>query len=534
MQKDLCAGIVSLALVVALASCGGSNDQSSKAASNGASPELHWGVVTFPGPIDWTKNVSTGSQIVAIESLSVQNLMEFEPDGKVKPGLASSVSHPNPTTYIYRIKPGIRFSDGKPLTAADVVYSLDRNVTGKESWTKESWEDVSSISSRGSATVVVKLKRPSAIWEDILAFSGEVSEKAQAVRVGEKALGTPKDLLIGTGPWMFDSYKPEASVELSQNPYWTGPKRPAGNITVNLFKSEAAEALALRAGEIAGTFNYLNPKVFTNIPGVRQLAAPGNSVDFIGVNMKMAPFNNVHVRRALAYATDVKAMIAALFPGDTATQDPTVMPASLFAGVGPASQATKMLSSLPRYDFNLAAAKQELARSPYPHGFTTKIEIEATAGAEVSCAQIFATDLAKIGITANIDSLAPDQITSLFGKKVTINFTEYYSAYPDPEGLMSFLYPPSQIEPPGSGLNFAQYDNAEVNRLEPQSLATVNPTRRLQTIGKLLRIVGAEVPYWPLYSREQLGSLSEKYVWPRFSAWTMAWTAWGMDVKPAS
>jgi peptide/nickel transport system substrate-binding protein len=538
MRKCLCAS-AALVLAIAAAGCGSGKSQTASTGSGSAGssksyPELHWGVITFPGPIDWTKNVSTGSQLVAIESLAVQNLMEFEPNGKVKPGLASSVEHPDPTTYVYHIRSGVRFSDGRPLTVADVVYSLDRNVYGKEAWAKAAWEDVASITGQSSSAVVIKLKRPSATWNDVLAFTGEVSEKAQAVQVGEKALGTPGHLPIGTGPWKLDSYKPEASVQLSRNPYWNGSPQPAEKITVSLFKTEASEALALRSNEIAGTFNYLNPRVFSNIPGVSLLAAPGNSVNFIGVNTRLAPFTNVHVRRALAYATDAEAMINALFPGGTATADQTFMPASLFKGLGSEAEVDAMLSSLPKYDYDLAAAKRELAKSPYPHGFTTKIEVEATAGAEVSCAEIFASDLAKIGITAKVDTLAPDEVAAMFGKKVTIDFNEYYSGYPDPESLMSFLLLPSQIEPPGTGLNFAQFVNEEVNRLEPESLEAVNPQKRLQLIGKLLHIVGEEAPYWPLYSRKQLGAISDKYVWPSFSAWTMAWTAWAMDVKLAS
>ncbi len=120
--------------------------------------------------ITWVQNVQ-------IESLVVQGLVEPEPSGKLKLGLASSVEHPNPTTYIYNIRKNVKFSDGRLLTAADVVYSLDQNIANKESGMKSFWVDVASISSRGNSTVVMKLKQPNPVWPDIIASSGQVYEK---------------------------------------------------------------------------------------------------------------------------------------------------------------------------------------------------------------------------------------------------------------------------------------------------------------------------------------------------------------------
>src|ERR1700733_3582153 len=218
MRKYLCAG-VALALALAIAGCGGSKSESGNAASKatGSSKqyaELHWGVTTFTGPIELLKTIQPS--MASAEQLAVQDLMEYEQSGKVKLGVATSVEQPHPTTYVYHLKP-VKFSNGAPLTAADVVFSLKRNLS-PEAWTKTYWEGVASIAARGDSTVVIKLKRPNAIWEDVLAATGQILEKAQVERVG-KALGTTGNLPIGTGPWKLDSYQPEASIQLSRNPY---------------------------------------------------------------------------------------------------------------------------------------------------------------------------------------------------------------------------------------------------------------------------------------------------------------------------
>ena len=537
MRKHPCVA-VGLVLAVALTGCGASKGSSTNAPSNGGGAgsskpyaELRWGMPAFSGVLDWTRNIVAQ---VPIESLAVNNLMEFETNGKVKPGLASSVEHPNPTTYVYHLK-AVKFSDGKPMTAADVVFSLGRNIHAKEAWAKQLWEDVASISELNNSTVVVKLKQPSAVFQQIVALTGQVIEKSAAEAVSEKELGTSGHPLIGTGPWKIDSYKPEVGVRLSRNRYWAGPQPPADNITVNLFKTEASLALALRSGAIVGASGYVAPKPFEAIPGIRQLTAPGATITLVSANTQSPPLSDVHVRRALAYASDAKGMIDALYPHGQAIEDPAMMPASLFAGLGSESEVKEVLDALPKYEFNLAKAKQELAKSAYPHGFSTEIEVEQVEEGSIASAEILSADLAKIGITAKVHEVPSADVAALmFGGKSKLEINNILALYPDPEGIMSTLLAPSQIKPPGSGFNSANYRNAEVDSLMSESLQTKDKAKRLQLIGKLLMIVGNEVPYWPLFTHALFGTLSERYVLPNFSYWTLYWSPWALGVKQTS
>jgi peptide/nickel transport system substrate-binding protein len=534
MRKYLCA-IAMLALSLTVAACGSSSNNSNTVASSSATgsaksyPELKWGMIAFPGAIDWSKN--PWNQAASIESLAVQDLVELGPNGEVKPAIASSVEHPNPTSYIYNIRSGVKFSDGKPLTVADVVYSLQRNLVGKEVWMKVFWEDVSSVAAHGPSAVLVKLKHPYAPWPAIVGSTSPIIEKAAAEKVGEKALGTPTGMLIGTGPWKFDNIKPEVSVQLSRNPYWKGPQPPAERISISIFKAESSEALALRSGAIDGTFSYLSLKSFENIPGTHQLTAPGSDVIVAAINTAQPPFNDVHVRRAIAYATNVKGAIEAVFPGH-AEEAVTVSPRSSFANMGPKNRVTSMLDALPKYEFNLEAAKRELAKSAYPHGFTTKVEVNANEQDSQLVAQILASDLSKIGITAKVYVLPLNE--DLYGKKTTIFVNEFFSIYPDADSLLAALLPSSNIRPPGNGFNQAEYKRPEVDKLLSEEAETLNRSRRLDVVEKLLGTIGAEVPYRPIYTADLLGSLSEKYVFPTFSPWTALFRPWALEVKLAS
>ncbi len=537
MRKYGCAGVAVL-LVLAVAGCGASKGTTTNAASGGAGssksyPELRWGLEGgFPAPIDCVK-ICYG-QSATIESLAVQSLMVFEPDGKVKPGLAGSVEQPNPTTYVYHLK-SAKFSDGNPLTAADVVFSLERSRSGKESVVKGQWADVASISAPNSTTVVIKLKRPSATFQDIVAAEGHVIERRAAEESTEKELGTPGHMLIGTGPWRFAGYTPEVGVQLSRNPYWTGSRQPADKISIQIFKNEASMALALRSDAIDGVDEYVSPKPFADIPGARRLSTSGEQTVLAFTNTKNHPFNDVHVRRALKYATDYKGIVAALYAPGEATEDSSIVPDSLLANLGSQAEVDQMIAALPKYEFDLTKARQELAKSAYPHGFSTTIEVTQGWETGVAASQILSADLAKIGINAPVhEASAAEETKWLTGKGTGISLTDAGVYYPDPLELIEERLGPNEIYPLGAGANVANYRNPEFDKLLSEAGESVDKHERLQMIGDLLRIVANEVPDWPLYSPGLFATLSDKYVLPGFSYWTQLFSPWALHVKLAS
>lgn len=396
------------------------------------------------------------------------------------------------------------------------------------------WEDVASVGEQNASTVVIKLKKPSPVWPEIMAFSSQVIEKAAAEKVGEKRVGTPGALPIGTGPWKLDNYKPEVEVNLSPNPYWTGRQRPATKIKISIFKEESTMALALRSGAIDGAFWYVGEKLFKDIPGTRQLtSSAAANLTFFGMNVHTPPLSDVHVRRAIAYAANVNGMIQALQESGLASEDRALGPTDLlYSGLGSSSAVNEELASLPNYAFNLAAAKRELAKSAYPHGFSTAVQAVAAESSSVLDAEVLASNLAKIGIKAKVEELSIDQETSLVGSKVKIFVSEYSAAYPDAAMLPGFMLSPTQIKP--GGANFAGYNNPTVNRLLSEQAETTDQDKRREILGKVLAMVGSEVPYRPLYTHKTWMSISDKYVYPTFSQWTFNFTPWALDVKLAN
>lgn len=525
------------AIAALVTGCGGGDHQQNGGASHIAAgtskpyAELHWGVTSLGDDLEFRKQVSNDT--TSLERLVVQSLVEFRPDGKVTLGLAESVAHPNATTYIYKLRPGVRFSDGRPLTVGDVVYSLDLNK-GKESQTISYWKDVSSVTAVGDSAVMVKLKRPNVLWQEYMAETGAILEKAAAEKVGEKKLGTLNGLPIGTGPWKFDSFTPEVDVKYSRNPYWTGPRPPAERITVSNYRLESALALALRSGAIDGAYTFFDPKLFVNIPHTQLLKAPSPEVEFVAMNTQAPPFNDVHVRRAVAYAANVRGMIEAFVPAGYAEEAQTVASTALFATAGSPSQVSEAVDSLPKYEFNLAAARRELAKSRYPHGFATTGQVPIGQPVTLGIAEVLATDLRKIGITMHIHEHTLAEYPAIFAGRFSLIVEGYPAFYPDPEALFGLLLPSTQISPPGPGFNMARFTNAEVDRLMSRQREVEDAARRLKMMVRIASIVAAEAPYRPLYSIKALAGLSDAFAYPTFSQWSILFTPWAMEVRKAA
>ncbi len=532
MKKYLNSGLA-VALMVVVAGCGGSSGQStsSKAASSAQYPELRVGTTNFPGAINYT--VNAWGTAVSIESLAVQGLIEVGPNYELRPLLASSIEHPNPTRYIYNIRSGVRFSNGKLLTAEDVAFSLRQNISAPEALWKPFYEDVASISTRGPA-VVVRLKKPDAIWPVVLAASDQIVEQAQVEKVGEQKLGTPNALPIGTGPWKFDSYAPEVSVQLSRNPYWHGPPQSARNVTITLFKSESAMELAMRSGGIDAAYGFESQREFGAIPNAHLEAGPEIMDDFLSVNVASAPFDDIHVRRAVAYAIDTHGITKALFSGKGAAPGgPTIISPAGFSDF-PSSQVSAMEAALPKYSYDLAAAKRELAKSAYPHGFSTEVMAATSEPLLVTGAQIVAADLAKIGITAKVRPITPTEYADLYGKKIKVLLTETAPGFADPDGTLPSLVSAAFIRPPGDGINVAEFSTPEIAKLlvEEQGEAG-SEARRLQMLGKIFKIVNTEAAYLQLLTHSFFLSLSNKFVASRWSLYSDLYTPWAMNIRPA-
>jgi peptide/nickel transport system substrate-binding protein len=462
-----------------------------------------------------------------VHNIGLEQLMKLGPSGAPRPNLAQSVKQTNATTYVYTIRKGVKFWDGTELTSADVNNALNYYATpGNQS--SSYYKDVSSITATGRYTVVVKLKQPDASWAFVPGYEAQIFEK-KFYDQHKDSMGKPGSLPIGTGPWKFDSLDPTSGAELSAfNQYWGG-KPLIKHITFKFFTDETSEALAFRAGQIDAAF-VSGGTAFTSTSGKKVLGFPSCNIGMLSMDTQLAPWNDVHVRRAVAYATDRASIVKAL--GGDVSPLTQLVPPQMMQSLSSKANVDKLYKSLPSYSFSLTKAKQELAQSSHANGFSATINsTTAVAGLDLTD-QIIAGDLQKIGINLTVNDVPISQwVAQFYGPRSGLPIFGAGSGCgtPDPSWYPGvFLSSSNAIT---GGTNIADYVNPTVDKLIATGLSTSNRAKRFAAYSKILKIIANDVPYVAQFVRKIDLALSNKFAVPGFSALATD-GCWPLYVKP--
>jgi peptide/nickel transport system substrate-binding protein len=463
--------------------------------------------------------------------LFMEHLLQPGPNNTLQPELATSWTQTSPVTYVYHLRPGVRFWDGNPMTSADVVYSLDyqRESTGANG-TSVFYTNVKSIAADGPYTLVVTLKQPDAGWKYTLSYEGVVFEKRFA-EAHKGTLGNPGVLIEATGPWQITSLDPTTGMELSANPHWWGGPVPVRHITVRFYSSETSEALAMRAGEIDVAFPS-NGKSFaaTAGSGVHATGWSPPQFYFFAMNVKAAPWSDIHVRRAVAYALNRTDIISANGGPLTATPASSLISPTELETLGTQSQVNALFNSIPQYPYDLAKARKEMAQSAYPHGFTATTAIDSGGAGpnDPNDVQAIAAELHQIGITLKINEVPVGQFFNDYTNPPGGDlFAKFGAVSPDPSVF------PSYCLGSAATLNVASYVNTSINSLLADGLTTSNPAKRLAIYGQVLKQVATDVPYVVLFYPNAFTALSTKYTLPPFLVFP-GFFSWALHIKPAA
>jgi peptide/nickel transport system substrate-binding protein len=495
---------LALLAVGAAALCAGSAASSQPSA--GAIPLLRVGAILGQGTVD-------PAQTQGGPALVYEDLLQFAPDGSLQPMLATSVTRPGPDVYIYHLRHGVKFWDGNEMTSADVTNSLNYLRYPKVE-TSTFFNSVKTIVATDRYTVVVTLKHRDASWQFVPAFDGQVWEKSYQL-AHKQTWGQPGTLVMSTGPWKLDKLDPTTGMEFSANPHWWGGKVNIQHITEKFFADETSEALAMRAGEVDVAFPSL-PQPFAATSKAKIVTIPSTTVGYLALNTRVAPFNDVHVRRAIAYAIDKPDIVRAV--GGYATPVDTVIVPQVLRTIASKAQVDALLKSLPHYPFNLAKARAELAKSRYPDGFSTSTDI-IDFGGLVNANQALGAEVAKIGIHLKVNVIDIgswlNEIYGENGRTYGWDLDELGGLSPDPGYFVGFELGSKNVVAGGS--NEANYVNPTLDTLLKEGITAVTHKQRFAVYSKVLQLVGTELPYIPLFVTDATLALANGFSWPSFS-----------------
>jgi oligopeptide transport system substrate-binding protein len=383
-------------------------------------------------------------------------------------------------TYTFTLRPGLRFADGTPLTAQDVVWSFNRafspafaagaaesylgDIVGGTDVAHKKAKVVRGIKAIGTRTVQITLARPAPFILDQLAYAvGDIVPR----RLVEKYGSHWTDHAYGTGPFMVKQWKHGREIDLAPNPYyWRGQPRlseiiirfiPNADVAYRLYRSGALDVM--------GAVHFPSNRLLEaqRLPGFH--VAPQLFTEYLTPNQHKAPFNNVLVRRAFSYAID-RGVIARLLSN-------SVLPAR---GILP--------PGMPGYDptlagqtFNPTLARHLLARAGYPDGkglprITLNVDGGDPQGQMKAVAlREFWQQAMHVNVTLNVLEHGAYN-DALAARAYQLAFIAWSADYPDPQNFLSL-----QLQT-GTANNNGGYSNPTLDRLTREADALVNDDAR--------------------------------------------------------
>lgn len=467
------------------------------------------------------ENIASGQYA---NSLGLETLLRIDQDGNLQPWLATDWEAVSDTVYEYTLREGVEFWDGTELTSEDVKFVWDTHRKGGQPF----FGSIESIDTPDPYTVVVNLSEPNAAWQYTPGLFYSFIYQKDFYEEDPKEFGQPGRLVMGTGPWQIDSLSPTVGMELSANPDYWGGEPPIKAISVKSFADENAMALAMRAGEIDVAPVVAQPKGFNAAAGGQMTTTTSTcAIALLGMPTQTAPFDDVHVRRAVAHAINRDDIVAAK-QGAAGAPLTTMIPPPVLASLGDEDEVEEAVAGLPTYEYDLEKARAELAESKVPDGFEVEF---VTTSLYAPVAQVIAAQLAEIGIELDVRSIGDTEFTTrLVGdaEQRPMTFSETGACTPDPS--WNDIWLGSAPEGGPSTLNFANYTPPRIDELQDEGLATLDPSERLDIYTEILDMVGTDVPYVPLYT-EGATYASQDYELRDFgSYWTN--TPWALNLVP--
>ncbi|MET9610901.1 ABC transporter substrate-binding protein [Streptomyces sp. NPDC006512] len=461
--------------------------------AQGEIDSFSWAVYAEPPTLDYT--VAFDYPQNTILSNVCESLMRWTPSLTTEPGLAQKASNPDPTTWVYDLRPGVRFHDGNEMTADDVVFSLGRQMDpdNAAAWAQV-FQNVASVTTSGPLQVTVKLKKPDSQFPQYMATAAGVVASKAGVEAAGKDYGTTGGLAC-TGPFQLGTWNKGQSIELNRfDGYWgTGAK--SKKAVFRVLTDPSARTNAMLSGEVDG--GYLIPT-----ESYARLRAGGTGTLYFGeglstVNVNVTdmtgPLGDVRVRQALSLALDRTGFVKAGLGGaGTVTNSLTTRAAWAAAPEGTLKTA---FDGLPPTGQDIERAKALIKEAGA--GGKTLTMATSSIGQDVS---LLATAVqaagTRIGLDVQLQTIAPNAFTALFTdpearEGIDMFPLTYYDSITDPLDLLGNFKT-------GAYLNFAGYSDPQYDQLVDRAAAVYPVEERLEIEAKLQRHASEQLLWIPV------------------------------------
>lgn len=433
-------------------------------------------------------------------AIACESVLRQNPDLTVGPGLATSVEYSSPTSLVLTLRDGVTFWDGTPLTAADVVFSLNRQMNPElGGFYGAVFANVTGIEATGDleVTITTTAQDMALIGE----LSGPVGAVVQQAYTEDKGadFGSAAGGVMCTGPYQLDSWVTGEGVTFTRyDGYWdTSLPLQLKSITIKGVSDEATLTSGLLTGEISGSYtaglSTLDQMQSSDAVTVSQ--GPGYGINaFIVSNFESGPMADQRVRQALSMALDRQGLVDVLYKG-------AAYPARALASVGTWGYGkdvfTEAWNALPDVSIPDVEAATALVEESGMAGETIRIGMSS----EIASINVEAGELKRaaesIGLNAELVSVSAANYINFFidpAARTDVDgfFTINYPNFADPLGLYATMIGPDGSQAYNGYADPAAQDLVQQARTEPDD------TKRAELVAELQVLITDQVLWIPL------------------------------------
>ncbi|MGA2534946.1 MAG: ABC transporter substrate-binding protein [Terracidiphilus sp.] len=445
-------------------------------------------------PANLDPRIGTDVQSQRIDALLFDGLVARDAHFQFSPALAESWDQPNPLTLVFHLRSGVRFQDGRPLTARDVVFTIESmlNPTGPGgviSPRAASYAAIGTLEAPDEHTVVLHLKRP----DNFLLIN--LSTGA----IGIVPAGSGRDFAqhpVGTGPFRFVSQQIDQDVMIERNPLTWAQVPKLERVRFAVVPDAITESLELEKGSGDVAINSLpmdSLTVLATRPDLRIEEIGGTEIQYLSFNLRDPLLADRRVRQAVACAIDRKLIIKTLLDGRARAASSLLPPGHwAFNGDGP------------RHDYDPARADQLLDEAGHPRAangvrFHLTMKTSTNEGTRLLAA-VLQQQLASVGIALDIRSFE----TATFYSDVLRGAFQMYALQwiggneqPD---IFGYAFSSARIPPKGA--NRGHYSNARLDALLDDAAQVADMDRRKADYAEAQQILARDLPAINLWYRD--------------------------------
>ena len=429
--------------------------------------------------------------------VTYQSLTMFDDKLRVVPALAEAWTNPDPTTWLFKLRRGVRFHDGHELEPADVVFWYERIAASADSG---AFAPIRKVEPTGASSVRVTLDSPHA---PLLATFAGLRGSAIVSRRSAGQLDLARHA-VGTGPFKIVEYVPGRHISYARHAdYWERPLPYLDAVRLELAGAPAERVSALRSGQLR--YAIVTPDEASQLAdarSVRIVSGPGARQWVHHLNVARPPFHDVRVRRAVALALDRRAAVERLFGGHARLSGP--IPTGL-------QEWGIAVDRLP-YRRDLAAARGLLTEAGLPDGFATVIVTTAEL-APRGISTLLAEQLRAIGVQADVHVVDRGAILQLMQARDFDVVADGNGFWPDPDGYLTPTYRG------GGPRHLSAWSSDTFDGLIDRARTTVEPPDRAKLYEDAQAILLDEVPsiWWCTEDRLEAMHDSQQGYKPSFT-----------------